>query len=81
MTLILSLVASGALQAAGQSASSLRPVTVFAEGDSSVIPKFINVCRHMGPERGLENLIPHAINRSCDITGFSNGQGAFALCG
>jgi hypothetical protein len=54
MTFILLLVAGGALLAAGQSAPSLRPVTVFAEGDSSVIPKFINVCRHMGPERGLD---------------------------
>lgn len=31
-----------------------KTVTVFVEGDSSVIPKFINMCRHMGPERGLE---------------------------
>jgi hypothetical protein len=32
---------------------SPKPVTVYVEGDSSVIPKFINMCRKMGPERGL----------------------------
>ena len=32
----------------------LKPVVLFLEGDSSVIPKFINMCRHMGPEHGLE---------------------------
>jgi hypothetical protein len=31
----------------------LKDVTVLVEGDSSVISKFINVCRQMGPERGL----------------------------
>ena len=35
-----------------QSKGSLD-VTILVEGDSSVIPKFINVCRGMGPERGL----------------------------
>jgi hypothetical protein len=32
----------------------LKPVVVFVEGDSSVIPKFINLCREMGPERGID---------------------------
>ncbi|MBZ5687726.1 MAG: hypothetical protein LAP86_22155 [Acidobacteriia bacterium] len=32
----------------------LKPVVVFVEGDSSVIPKFINMCREMGPERGID---------------------------
>jgi hypothetical protein len=31
-----------------------KPVSIYVEGDSSVIPKFINMCREMGPERGLE---------------------------
>lgn len=34
-------------------APSPKPVTVYVEGDSSVVPKFINMCRQMGPERGL----------------------------
>ena len=33
---------------------ALKPVVLFVEGDSSVIPKFINICREMGPERGLD---------------------------
>ena len=33
---------------------ALKPIVVFVEGDSSVIPKFINMCRQMGPERGLD---------------------------
>jgi hypothetical protein len=33
---------------------SLKPVTIFVEGDSSVIPKFVNMCRQMGPDRGLD---------------------------
>jgi len=31
-----------------------KRVVLFVEGDSSVIPKFINVCRQMGPQRGLD---------------------------
>ena len=31
-----------------------RKVALFVEGDSSVIPKFVEVCRKMGPERGLD---------------------------
>jgi hypothetical protein len=31
-----------------------KVVTVFVEGDSSSLPKFINVCRQAGPERGLD---------------------------
>ncbi len=31
-----------------------RPITIFVEGDSSVIPKFINVCRESGPNRGID---------------------------
>ncbi len=33
---------------------ALKSVSVFVEGDSSVIPKFINMCREMGPSRGLD---------------------------
>jgi hypothetical protein len=32
----------------------LKTVTVFLEGDSSTMPKFINLCRQMGPEKGLD---------------------------
>jgi hypothetical protein len=32
----------------------LKRVMVFIEGDSSTIPKFINMCRQKGPERGLD---------------------------
>jgi hypothetical protein len=35
---------------------SPRQVVLFVEGDSSAIPKFINVCRQMGPEYGLDFL-------------------------
>jgi len=31
-----------------------KAVILFVEGDSSVVPKFINMCRQMGPERGLD---------------------------
>src|SRR5438270_7634015 len=34
--------------------SDLKPVSIFVEGDSAAIPKFINVCRHLGPDRGLD---------------------------
>lgn len=30
-----------------------RDVAVYLEGDTSTIPKLINVCREMGPQRGL----------------------------
>lgn len=33
---------------------TLKPVTVFLEGDSSTLPKFINLCRQEGPQRGLD---------------------------
>jgi hypothetical protein len=32
----------------------LKPVVVYVEGNSSIIPKFISVCREMGPERGID---------------------------
>lgn len=34
--------------------NALKPAIVYIEGDSSVIPKFINICRQMGPEYGLD---------------------------
>ena len=37
-----------------ETAATLKPVTLYIEGDSSVIPKFVNMCREMGPERGLD---------------------------
>ena len=38
----------------GEQPASLKTVALFVEGDSSVIPKFTNVCREMGPERCLD---------------------------
>jgi len=32
----------------------LKAVVIYVEGDSSVIPKFINMCRQKGPEYGLD---------------------------
>ena len=46
--ILLSITALAAQQA------PLKPVLLYVEGDSSVIPKFINMCRMMGPERGLD---------------------------
>ena len=34
--------------------SKLTPVTIHVEGDFSGVPKFINLCRQKGPERGLD---------------------------
>jgi hypothetical protein len=34
--------------------ANLKSVTVFVEGDSSTIPKFVNLCRQKGPDRGLD---------------------------
>jgi hypothetical protein len=31
-----------------------KVITLFVEGDSSSLPKLINVCRQTGPERGLD---------------------------
>jgi hypothetical protein len=45
------------------SSSALKPAVLFVEGDSSTIPKFINVCRQMGPERGLDF---HFVDKQCD---------------
>jgi hypothetical protein len=52
----LSLALTANLVAAASTTGSvaLKPVSIFVEGDSSSIPKFINVCRQMGPERGLD---------------------------
>jgi hypothetical protein len=55
-TVVLILVMSLALAcvAPAKDSPTLKTVTLFLEGDSSVIPKFINMCRSMGPERGLD---------------------------
>src|SRR5262249_39457995 len=34
--------------------NALQQITLFVEGDSSVIPKFVSVCREKGPEQGLD---------------------------
>lgn len=52
--LSLALTANLAVAAATTGSVALKPVSIFVEGDSSSIPKFINVCRQMGPKRGLD---------------------------
>ena len=47
----------------GQQPAVLKPVVLFVEGDSSVIPKFINMCREMGTERGLDI---HFVDKQAD---------------
>ncbi len=53
VAILLALFCSTAVVMAEQPVV-LKPVVVFVEGDSSVIPKFINMCREMGPERGID---------------------------
>jgi len=50
---ILVFVVLASIAASAAANPALKPVSVFIEGDSSSIPKFINVCRQMGPDRGL----------------------------
>jgi hypothetical protein len=49
-----SLAALAALFLSSLASAATRPVVLFIEGDSSVIPKFVNMCRQMGPEYGLD---------------------------
>src|SRR4051812_46228207 len=51
---LLLLAAVAFPQATATPAPALKAVTVFIEGDSSVIPKMVNVCRQTGPEYGLD---------------------------
>src|SRR5579864_7008884 len=53
VAILLALFCSTAVVMAEQPVV-LKPVVVFVEGDSSVISKFINMCREMGPERGMD---------------------------
>jgi len=53
VALLLALFCSAVVVIAEQPVA-LKPVVLFVEGDSSVIPKFINMCRQMGPERGID---------------------------
>ena len=53
VAILLSSFCSTAVVGAEQPAV-LKPVVVFVEGDSSVMPKFINLCREMGPEYGID---------------------------
>jgi hypothetical protein len=49
-----SLAALAALFLCSLASAATRPVVLLIEGDSSVIPKFVNMCREMGPEYGLD---------------------------
>ena len=40
-----------------------KSVTLFVEGDSSVLPKFVSVCRDLGPKRGLDF---HFVDKKAD---------------
>lgn len=53
LTYILLFADSGLFSAEEQNQSNLKTVKVFLEGDTSSIPKFINLCRQQGPERGI----------------------------
>src|ERR1700730_8969797 len=57
-------------------AATTKPVIVFVEGDSSVVPKFINVCRQMGPERGLEFLFVDKKEDRYDYRVVLSGEGS-----
>jgi hypothetical protein len=48
------LAALAALVLSLMAPAATKPVVLFIEGDSSVIPKFVNLCRQMGPEYGLD---------------------------
>src|SRR5256885_11232941 len=50
----MAMIHAIAATSTGTEHGALKSVSIFLEGDSSSIPKFINVCRQMGPERGLE---------------------------
>jgi hypothetical protein len=52
--LFSSLVATVLLFSGSSAQTTAKVVTIFVEGDSSSLPKFINVCRQSGPERGLD---------------------------
>jgi hypothetical protein len=53
LLLTFALATSAHVAAAATGATQPLPVTIYIEGDSSVIPKFINLCRQKGPEYGL----------------------------
>lgn len=50
LTAIVTILSTCALSGS----TDLRQISLFVEGDSSVIPKFINSCRDMGPRYGLD---------------------------
>jgi hypothetical protein len=54
LLLTFALATSAHVAAKATGAAQLLPVTIYIEGDSSVIPKFINLCRQKGPEYGLD---------------------------
>ena len=39
---------------AASAAEVPKRVAIYVEGDTSIIPKFVNVCRQMGPTYGID---------------------------
>ncbi len=54
LIVVLMLGAATSVFVMAATPATLKPITLYVEGDSSVIPKFVNMCREMGPERGLD---------------------------
>jgi len=54
LTVIVSMSTAPLLAAGPAVPKELKQVTLFLEGDSSTIPKLINILREKGPEYGLD---------------------------
>jgi hypothetical protein len=59
----------------------LKSLTLFVEGDSSTIPKFVNLCRQQGPDYGLDF---HFVDKQADAYDYrvvlsSEGSGVWSF--
>lgn len=72
----LALLAALSLLGISTQANDLKQLTVFVEGDSSVIPKFVNMCRDKGPERGLDFRFAERSSDPYDYRVVLSGEGA-----
>ena len=52
--LLLAAILAVAQQPSGERLPTKKAVTVYIEGDTSMIPKFINLAREKAPERNLD---------------------------
>jgi hypothetical protein len=55
-----------------------KTISLLVEGDSASIPKFINVCREMGPERGLDFVFIDSSKASFDYRVVLSTEGSSA---